>query len=53
MKINRHLVGADVHIPLSNGTISVYCPSVDDVQAIKHVLLDYNRKAEINKLMLT
>jgi hypothetical protein len=52
IQINRHLVGADVHITLSNVTLSAYGLSVDDAQAIKHVLLEYNRKAEINTLML-
>ena len=52
MQINRHLVSANVHISLLNGTISVYCLSVGDAQAIKRVLPEYNRNAKINTLML-
>ena len=52
MQINRHLVGADVHITLLNGIVSVYCLSAGDAQTIKHVLLEYNRNAEIKTLMV-
>ena len=51
MQINRHLVGADVHITLLHGIVSVYCLSACDAQAIKHVLLEYNRNAGINTVM--
>ena len=52
IQINRHLVGADVHISLFNGIISAYCLSSEDAQTIKRVLLECNRNAEINPLML-
>ena len=40
--IDQHMVGADIHIKIMGGTISVFCLKKSDTKRIKSILLGYN-----------
>ena len=42
IKIDQHLIGADIHIKVVGGSLSVYCLSKSDAKKIKNILLEFN-----------
>jgi hypothetical protein len=42
IKIDQHLIGADIHIKVVGGSLSVYCLSKSDAKKIKTILLEFN-----------
>jgi hypothetical protein len=50
--IDEHFVGADIHIKVVGGSISVYCLSKSDARKIKEILLAYNEQGGGNTLTI-
>ncbi len=46
IKIDEHLIGADIHIKVVGGTQSVYCLSKSDAKKIKQALLEFNNSSK-------
>jgi hypothetical protein len=42
IRIDEHLIGADIHIKVVGGTASAYCIPKSDARRIKEILMDYN-----------
>ena len=42
IKIDQHLIGADIQIKVVGGSLSVYCLSKSDAKKIKNILLEFN-----------
>lgn len=43
IRIDEHLIGADIHIKIVGGTASAYCIPKSDARRIKEILMDYNQ----------
>ena len=42
IRIDQHLIGADIEIKTVGGTVTAYCLSKGDCRRIKQILMDYN-----------
>lgn len=42
IRIDQHLIGADIEIKAIGGTVTAYCLSKKDCKKIKQILMDYN-----------
>ena len=42
IRIDQHLIGADIEIKAVGGTVTAYCLSKGDCRRIKQILMDYN-----------
>ena len=42
IRIDEHLIGADIHIKVVGGISSAYCISKSDAKKIKEILMNYN-----------
>ena len=42
IRIDQHLIGADIEIKAVGGTVTAYCLSKSDCKRIKQILMDYN-----------
>ena len=42
IRIDRHLIGADIEIKAVGGTMTAYCLSKSDCKKIKQILMEYN-----------
>lgn len=42
IRIDQHLIGADIEIKAIGGTVTAYCLSKSDCKKIKQILMEYN-----------
>lgn len=42
IKIDQHLIGADIEIKVVGGTVTAYCLSKSDCKKVKQILMEYN-----------
>ena len=42
IRIDQHLIGADIEIKAVGGTVTAYCLSKSDCKKIRQLLMDYN-----------
>ena len=42
IRIDQHLIGADIEILAVGGSVAAYCLSKSDCKRIKQILMDYN-----------
>lgn len=42
IRIDQHLIGADIEIKAVGGTVTAYCLSKSDCKKIKQILMEYN-----------
>lgn len=44
IRIDQHLIGADIEIQTVGGSVAAYCLSKSDCKRIKQMLMDYNAR---------
>ena len=42
IRIDQHLIGADIEIKAVGGTVTAYCLSKSDCKRVKQILMEYN-----------
>lgn len=42
IRIDQHLIGADIEIKAIGGTVTAYCLSKSDCKKVKQILMEYN-----------
>ena len=46
VKIDEHLIGADITIQAIGGKLTAYCMNKSDCKRIKEILMDYNKSSK-------
>ncbi|MBQ5676673.1 MAG: hypothetical protein IIV45_16715 [Lachnospiraceae bacterium] len=53
VKINEHIIGADITIQAVGGTLTAYCLSKSDCKKIKQILLEQNQEGNITSIIMS
>ncbi len=52
IRIDQHLIGADIEIKAIGGTVTAYCLSKSDCKRIKQILMEYNDSKKNDETIL-